>query len=535
MENAALNQEAVPRMDLRSAVTLFVSLGAMFLFFSLRNWWVDFFYRHPDEIYLLLVGAFAGAIAFAWVRFETFPRMFSVLTRATAIGIFVYLAVEPPEFTLANPEQANLLTYVDRAYWPALIASFASIWRPSFMFPAACYAISTRHVVEAISGFPLSELDIKYMMEMGQFLSLCCCGLAVLHLVQQRIRAEVAALDIDTVALCLAFIALGFHLGNYFWSGYEKLVLGPQLWSWAWENQTQNMMVTALKKGVLPSGASPYLTQVMFDSFGQVVRVSNIFVVAVQLFAVIAVLRPRWLVLSALAYDAFHIGIYVFGGLFFWPWIWNNGSIILAARYGKVNWLPKACCVITVLLGFSSSLGGSARLAWFDVLDVKISSIQAENLSGDWVEVPVSFFLSHSYAMSHGYYNNVSESGHYAPTIWGSATNYQRQFASGKCEPPQVLSGTETAADREIRLRKISRFIRANHKKMLTGYVFPLGFYLRSHHHPSNPWLYADFNKLDLSTVDRYRVVVQSVCLGLDQGQVTEHELKRDEIIIDAK
>ena len=417
MANAALNQEAVPRIDLRSVVTLFVSLGAMFLFFYLRNWWVGFFHRHPEEIYLLLVSAFAGAIAFAWVRFETFPRMFSVLTRATAIGIFVYLAVEPPEFTLANPKQTNLMTYVDRAYWPALIASFVSIWRPSFIFPAAFYAISTRHVAEAISGFPLSDLDIKYMMEMGQFLSLCCCGLAVLHLVRKRVKTVADTLDINTIAFCLAFIALGFHLGNYFWSGYEKLVIGPQLWSWAWENQTQNMMVTALKKGVLPSGASPYLTQVMFDSFGHVVRASNIFVVAVQLFAVIAVLRPRWLVLSALAYDAFHIGIYVFGGLFFWPWIWNNGSIILAARYGKVNWLPKACCVITVLLGYSSSLGGSARLAWFDVLDVKISSIQAEDLSGKWVEVPVSFFLSHSYAMSHGYYNNVSESGHYAPTI----------------------------------------------------------------------------------------------------------------------
>jgi hypothetical protein len=337
------------------------------------------------------------------------------------------------------------------------------------------------------------------------------------------------------LATCLAFTAFGFHLGNYFWSGIAKLALGPHLWTWVWENQTQNLMVVALAKGVLPSGAFPLLTQLMFDGFGSLAKLSNLLVVAVQLFAIIAALRTRWLIVSALAYDAFHIGIYIFGGLFFWPWIWNNGSIIVAVRGGTFGWLPKICCIISILAGYSYWLGGSARLAWFDVLDIKIGKIQVEDSQGNWLDVPVSFFLSHSYSISHAHYVVANEPGHYPPSLWAAVTDYDRQVRSGKCDTPKDIAKPESTEERAVRLQKLAAFIRAHHKKMLENTVWPLGFYVRSHHHPSNAWLYHDFNRLDLSTVKRYRVVVQSVCLNLVEGRVTEHELKRDEIHVDVQ
>jgi len=42
----------------------------------------------------------------------------------------------------------------------------------------------------------------------------------------------------------------------------------------------------------------------------------------------------------------------------------------------------------------------------------------------------------------------------------------------------------------------------------------------RFHHHPSNPFLYADFNMLDLQDVTGYNVVVESVCHTHDHGKV---------------
>ena len=522
------------RFNHRSGATFVLAMIALFGFFFLRNKWTGLTEHYPDHIYEVFIGTLVAALPFFWVEYRVFPKAFSLLTRATAIGVAFYLAVEPPEFTLANPDQSNLLAYVDNAYWFALLAAVVGIWRPSFVFPAAFYTMSTRAVVEEISGFQMSTLDIRYMMEMAQFLSLCGCGLAVLRLAQARYSRVKDTLDLDLLADCLAFVAIGFHLGNYFWSGFSKLFLGPHLWSWVWENQTQNIMVGALKKGVLPSGAFPALTQLMFDSFGHVVKLSNLFVISIQLFAIIAAARMRWLTLSALAYDAFHIGIYIFGGLMFWPWIWNNGSIIVAARGGRFGWLPKICCVVSILAGGSAMLGKSARLAWFDVLDVKISTIQAEAPDGKWVDVPVSFFLSHSYSMSHGYYIMANEAGHYPPSLWGSVPDYDRQVRSGKCDAPKEMANLETPEERRIRLDKISRFIRAHHMKRLKA-TWPLSFYVRSHHHPSIPWLYHDFNNLDLATVTRYRVVVQSVCMKMVGGQVDEREIKRDEIYIDVQ
>ncbi len=256
------------RIDHRSGTTLVLAMAALFSFFYLSDKWTVLFHRYPDDIYGVFIGTLVAALLFFWVTCRKFPKAFSVLTRATALGVGFYLAIEPPEFTLADPEKINLLTYVDDGYWFALVAAIIGVWRPSFMFPAAFYAISTRYVVEQISGYTISLLDIRYLMEMGAFLSLCGCGLAMQRLARSRSAWGTATLDLRPLAICLAFIAFGFHLGNYFWSGYAKLFLGPHLWSWAWENQTQNMMAGALKKGVLPSGAFPGLTQFMFDYFG---------------------------------------------------------------------------------------------------------------------------------------------------------------------------------------------------------------------------------------------------------------------------
>ena len=79
------------------------------------------------------------------------------------------------------------------------------------------------------------------------------------------------------------------------------------------------MMVGALKRGRPAFWRVSLVTQWLFDVFGPVVVFSNLLVLLTQLFAVIAPLRLRWLLVASLAYDVLHIGIYILGGLFFWP------------------------------------------------------------------------------------------------------------------------------------------------------------------------------------------------------------------------
>jgi hypothetical protein len=469
--------------------------------------------------------------------------VFTVLTRTTAVGILAVLIFDPPDFTLANNAYSHLAGYVDVGYWVAVPAAALSIWRPSFLYFAALYLIWTRCAVDKISNFTIGPLDIKYMVDMAQFLAISACGITMLRIYAERGRARcgfdpLRRLDLNQLAFCLAFIAIGFHLGNYFWSGVAKLQLGPKPWSWAVENQTQNLMLGALKRGVLPSGAVPWLTQGLFDSFGTVAPLLNIIVLVTQLFAVVAVLRVSWLRIASWAYDGLHIGIYILGGLFFWPWIWNNLSIVLAVRRRsdrEIGWAPKLCCIITILLGLSSRLGDSATLAWWDVRDIKMPMIQAQAEDGAWVDVPVSYFLSHSYAISHGYVDLAKTQGHFLPTIWGSAYAYDRVRTSGTCPEPPYIEEPESQSARAERLKRVGAFIRAHHRELLrrvdqNGHY---NFYLRSHHTPSNPWMYERFSDMDIRKIRRYRLLTQSVCMSMLDGRLIQRVIKEDATTFD--
>ena len=525
--------------SLPTVLTVLIALSGLIVFFLIRNilerlaWSTD--YVLPASILALV-----GAAVFARVGYDQLPGIFSVLARTTAAGILTYLIFERPDFTLADSSYAHLAAYVDRGYWVALAVAALSIWRPSFMYPAAFYVIATRYVVDEISGFYMSILDIRYMVDMAQFLAMSACGIALIRMWRSRRGKRsgprvLGMVDLRLLALCLAFIAMGFHLGNYFWSGFAKVVLGPQPWSWMLENQTQNLMIGALKRGTLPSGALPGLTQMLFDGSGHVVLLSNILVLATQLFAVIAVLRLRWLRIASWAYDGLHIGIYIFGGLFFWPWIWNNLSIFLAISRRseqEIGWAPKLCCIIAILLGGSQTLGASARLGWWDVLDIKVPTIQAQAEDNSWVDVPASYFLSHSYTVSHGWVDLAKTQGHYLPTIWGCAYTYDRLRTSGTCPEPPFIEEVESPRVREERLARVARFIRAHHRKM-AQYADEnkhYNFYLRSHHHPSNPWMYEKFNDMDIRKIRRYRLLTQSVCMSISEGRLVERIIKEDAI-----
>jgi hypothetical protein len=348
-------------------------------------------------------------------------------------------------------------------------------------------------------------------------------------------------IDLGLLALCCAFVTIGFHLGNYFWSGVAKLFLGPMPWSWMIENQTQNIVPVALLRGVMPFGAWPGVTAALHEGLGAGVVLSNAFVLGAQLFAILAVLRLAWLKLASLAYDALHIGIFVMGGLFFWPWVWNNLTILFAVsrvREHEVPLLPRLCCIAAILFGLNPALGASARLAWWDVLDIKIPVVQARTgPDAPWVDVPVSYFLSHSYAVSHGYFDQAATPGHYPPSIWGSVWEYGRQRMSGRCATPAPPSVPESAEDRAARLARVNAFLRAHHAKMVArAEVWPAqAYYLRSHHHPSNPLLHADFTALAPVDIAEYRLLVKSVCLRLADGHLVERVLHEEEHRVDVR
>ncbi|RYG32046.1 MAG: hypothetical protein EON93_11905, partial [Burkholderiales bacterium] len=109
-------------------------------------------------------GLLAAAI-FHNVRYAEFSSLLRACTRASAIGLIAFLVIEAPDFSLANPEFADALAYVQIGYWVALACAVVSLFRPSFIIPVAIYILSTRLLVGYISGLPISIIDIRYMLD----------------------------------------------------------------------------------------------------------------------------------------------------------------------------------------------------------------------------------------------------------------------------------------------------------------------------------------------------------------------------------
>jgi len=127
-------------------------------------------------VWLPFLTCVAFASCFTSVRYATFIPLMRVALRSSAIGLLACLLLEPPDFTLANPNASSAAEYVRLAYFGAILFSALSVSRPAFVIPVAVYISSTRLLVEEISNLQMSTLDIRYMLDMALYLSLFGAG-----------------------------------------------------------------------------------------------------------------------------------------------------------------------------------------------------------------------------------------------------------------------------------------------------------------------------------------------------------------------
>ncbi len=482
------------------------------------------------RMYVPLAAAFAFALFFVKTRYNDFSSLLKACLRASAVGLLVLLIIEAPDYSLGRPEAARALAYINDAYPFALVFAAAGVFRPSFVIPTVIYLTSTRHFVGEISGLPMSFLDIRYMLDMALYLALF--GIAVVK-IGPRVHPWLAAPERQAE---IVGVGMGLHLANYFWSGIAKLEVGPTPWYWMMENATYNQIPYTIESGILPIGHIPWLSQFAYDFLAFFNTPLNAVIVFVQLFAILCVLKVSWLKVTSILFDLLHIGIYVFGGLFFWPWIWNNLTIWWAARSQKKQGLAqqtKVACITAILLGAPFlNINPAAWLAWFDVADARQIRFEAVTEDGRSVRVPSAFFANHSYSVSHGYMGHQGIEGQYDGTQLASTDSLERNELSGTCTPPSALTperALETEDERLARQETLGRFLAFHHDKMATreAAVGRGTWYLQAHHHPSNPFLYEEFNALSLNNVIGYNLVLESVCHSLKDGRVEKKVLAR--------
>lgn len=499
-------------------------LGVFALFRDLLDVAFDMSFKRPWTMLVPPGAAILFGLVFFGVRYAVMTPLLRVATRSSALGLLVFLLVEPPDFVVADSTQVIAIQFVYSGYWLALGSAVLSTFRPSFVPAVAVYLLGTRFLCDRISGLPVSTLDIQYMLEIALFLggfSVLLVGLAAKWM---------PAFGTTQRQYELAFAAFGLHLGNYFWSAIAKLTAGPHLWSWIVENPTYNSISYALENGILPIGGVPVLVM-WADAVVRFLSVPlNAAILGVQLAAVICVFRVGWLKAATLAYDVLHTGIFLLGGLFFWPWVWNNVTILVAVRkrVEPIGRGAKLACLTVILLGHPGlSLVSSAWLAWFDITDARQTYFEAVLDDASTAKVPSSFFLGSSHSVGHAQMGRVPIAGQF-PFLWSASATYERFIESGACSPPGAgFEPNEPAAERDKRLKVVGDFLRANHARMLDFYATwgRWAIYARSHHLPSNPFLYEAFNRIDLSRVVGYNLVAQSICHHLKDGRLDNRVL----------
>jgi hypothetical protein len=509
-----------------------VSIFFLLMFFIIKTFLTVYTVSLPHlNNYLLVMSiGLLSAIMGRRYRIDGEPLLVQGLVSTAAIGMAIYFIVEPSTYIVFYPEQQGLATAILYGNFIAFISAIIGFRYPSFLLFAGIQILSARLLGDYISALPMPNHDIKYLAEVSIFIGLF---LPVVSRVQWK-KYNWSTFDIYELKVTLVFVAIGFHLANYFWSGIAKLALNGPPFEWLFINDVSRLFIVAIEKGVSPIAGFLIFTQYFYDSIVSSGWVFNAFVLFIQIASIIAIFRIKWLKVMAVCFDLLHFGVYLFGGILFWPWIWVNGAILWALRRDTDLTIPfaaKLSCFICILMCGLPFVGGATRLGWYDIQDVRLSVVEAQvNENGPWIPVPLSYFGVHAYSVSYGYFDKAVKKGHYLPSIPGLSYDFDERSSDGNCILPDLKGPFETQEMESKRLGFFDKFMKLHHAAALerTEKYGKYFYYYRLHHHPSNPVLYKDFNKIDINDIVKYRLVTRSICLKLESGILVRNILKED-------
>lgn len=482
--------------------------------------------ERPELVFVWLIPVALISAAMALIRvtsLATGPRMFA---RGGAVFLALYFALEPfaiPYAALETDHPAVL--FHANARWIGCALAIAGWWRLGGLFAGAALLWMIRELHPALTGFYFSTLDIRTAYESFTFFAL---GVALAHGLSARANwRERLDMDPATTARAILFVlaaAIGGHLGNYLYSGLAKLVLDGGPFSWLIANELHAGIPGALEKGTLLTAASPALTQALYDAMAILWFPINAAALLLQLAAPIAARRRGWLIWTTIGYDLFHVAVYVALGLLFWKWIALNTIIVLTlARMVESHWDKGLfrCSLVFMLAG--PLIFRIATLAWYDTPGFGSPYFQARLEDERVMRVPNAWFLSSSYQVSQGrMFRPEGGVGHFNPSIWGSVLTHADLMAGRECRAPQVPVAPDESYGT---LEDLANFVRLQHRIMQHR---ALDYRLLPHHHMPSPFLADPFVAVPSEQVQRYELVLESVCLSLDNGRLQRQVIKRD-------
>ena len=461
----------------------------------------------------LLVSAVGSGLSI-----QTAPRPFKIVFRTIVASFTVYLALHAPVILdtghLDTGTQRIILTY---GRWAAVLCGGIALFRPSFAFFTLLYVYWQKLTLQSAAGLWITPLDFIAVLEVGLFLVLCFVarGLTQRFMTTDTSEPRNSAISFLEAAL---LVAIALHFGNYFYSGLEKLIIGDAPLTWVLENKTNRLLLAAFETGQLPISSPEWLAALTFDIMERGNIPLNAIVLVTQLFSLIAITRVRLLVLLTIFYDLVHVVIFLTTGIFFWKWILLNLAIVFAACQMRHVVIPKAfAAFLMAVILVSPQLVQIAKLAWFDTSAVNAPSIEAVTSNGEAYRVPTNYFgpLSVVFAQHRA---GWPFSGHFATGTYGATSDPKVMRQGNQCA---LATGQQSDLERSTGRQALATMIRAFHANMLEQN--PDGqppYDLYPHHIWANPIEFREFAALDKRQISHYRLVVESVCISVNDEHI---------------
>lgn len=470
----------------------------------------------------LIAACFAVAV---WHRAALFKDLWlplRVLLRGTSAVIFVQVAIDALH-PAAWP--SNLLIGVEPSLRLLIGLAFAggalAMWRPAFVLPMGVAYIAFRYHAPTLFGLERTSLDFQTLNDVSTF---SCAALLAWRSMQQSrrflpriVRDAIEDERSDLVWQKLAWaVGIGIHVGNYFHSAMGKMYIGgPEPLFWILNNPTAQAIAIGLHRLNGPLAGWPSLVQGYYDLLTAVVLPLNIFVFLIQFLSPIAILNRRLLILFTLAFDCMHLAIYFSLGAFFFFWIALNIIILLSlAAMRDEEFTPpvKMTAIACAIFGYLSFT--QAGLGWLDGKKVVREVFYAETKDGRKVVVPPATFGLYSYQIAHG--DLFIPDNHFKMRSGGNATYSDWKDAS-TCGPETVEKQRYVESVDEIQklVAAADGFYRRHPwvKRLELYYFYP-------HHSPSNPAFFHQYDRTKLADVSSYQYVVESSCIGVQDGHL---------------
>lgn len=411
----------------------------------------------------------------------------------------------------------------------AAVCGLIGLFRPAFGLVLLTYVAWFKNELSAMNGLFISKTDYFSVIEFGVFMIM---GMIVAQNWRplRTMLDKAAAANIPeklklsaTDALVLGAIAV--HFANYFFSAYQKFMLDGGMLSWVLENNTHNVMMISTVGGFVPLMISDALTRYGHLAVSEIVLFINIFTIAGQALAIVALKRIRWAIAITLFYDLTHVTIFLVSGIFFWKWIFLNFAIVAALtmlRHKRISWPLYA--TLAAMLVVSPKIFFVTFLGWYDSSSLNHAYVKAVMKDGTVYTVPSNYFLTNSVSFAQMQVG-APYAGHF-PNHLAATTDSDIWRKGDACALP--VDPTKFFLRDERNARIVEQAVLEPHFYILDNASLNGRYYydLFPHHIWSNPLYYKSFAYADKRDILKFIFVVESICVSIDKFGNVQKDVK---------